>query len=204
MSEQLTFPVTYALIALTAMTSLIGFGNPAFTQQNILWVRRVRENAEWYRLLSSGLLHVNGLHLFLNMYGLWLFGPVVERSLGRIEFLTVYILALAGGSLWAVIWNRHNPEYRAAGASGAISGIIMAFCLTDPFAVLLLFFIIPIWGIVFAFLFILLSWRLSHRAGRVIGHEAHLGGALAGIIAALLVKPELWPHFTGLILQRIG
>lgn len=204
MSEYMAFPATLALLALTVLTSLTGFRSAVFNNQNILWVGPVLQKGEWYRLVSSGFLHVNSLHLLLNMYGLWLFGRVVEHALGGAQLLVIYLVSLAGGSAWAVIWNRENPDYKAAGASGAISGVILAFCLIDPFSILLLFFILPVWGIVFAAGYILISWTLSHRAGRIIGHEAHLGGALAGAGTALLVQPGLWGHFTGLIAERMG
>ncbi len=204
MSEPMAFPVTLALIALTILTSLAGFRSPVFNNQNILWVRPMVENGEWYRLFSSGFLHVNSPHLLLNMYGLWLFWSVVELYIGGTQLLVIYLASLAGGSAWATFWNRTNPDYRAAGASGAISGVILAFCLIDPFSILLLFFVLPVWGIVFGVGYILLSWLLSHRAGRIIGHEAHLGGAVAGAGTALLVQPGLWSHFTGLIAERIG
>lgn len=197
-------PVTFGLLVLNIAASLIAFSNPAFMTQNVLWVGPMRDRGEWYRALSSGFLHVNGLHLLLNMYGLFLFGPICEFILGGVGFAIVYFASLLGGSAWAYLHNRNVPDYRAAAASGALSGIILAFCLFQPFAVLLAFFIIPMWGIVFGILYIGLSYAFSMRADRIIGHEAHLGGAVAGIIATLMVRPQTFSEFVAQAAARFG
>ncbi|MFN7055435.1 rhomboid family intramembrane serine protease [Hyphomonas sp.] len=198
------FPVTLTLIALNVIASLIAFRNARFFNQNVLWVEPMRERGEWHRLISSGFLHVNGPHLFLNMFGLFMFGPVIERVLGGTNFLLVYLAALIGGSLWGYQWNRDNPDYRAAGASGALSGIVLAFCIIDPFSILLVFFVLPMWGIVFGIVYIGISYLFSQRADRVIGHEAHLGGAVTGLVTALLVEPRIWTNFVNQLAERIG
>lgn len=197
-------PVTLGLLVVNVIASLIAFRNEAFMQQNILWVGPMRERSEWYRGISSGFLHVNGPHLLLNMYGLWLFGPICEYVLGGVGFAIVYFASLAGGSVWAYIHNRNSPDYRAAGASGALSGIVLAFCLFEPFAILLAFFVIPMWGIVFGVLYVAISYAFSMRENRIIGHEAHLGGAVAGVIATLLVRPETFSEFVAQAAARFG
>ena len=197
-------PVTLGLLVVNVIASLIAFRNEAFMQQNILWVGPMRERGEWYRGISSGFLHVNQLHLFLNIYGLWLFGPICEYVLGGVGFVIVYFATLAGGSVWAYIHNRNSPDYRAAGASGALSGIVLAFCLFEPFAILLAFFVIPMWGIVFGVLYVAISYAFSMRENRIIGHEAHLGGAVAGVIATLLVRPETFSEFVAQAAARFG
>ncbi|MFN7163835.1 MAG: rhomboid family intramembrane serine protease [Hyphomonas sp.] len=204
MDSLIASPVTLGLLVLNVIASLIAFRNDAFMQQNILWIRPMRERGEWYRGLSSGFLHVNGPHLLLNMYGLWLFGPICEYVLGGVGFAIVYFASLVGGSAWAYIHNQNSPDYRAAGASGALSGMVLAFCLFEPFAVLLAFFVIPMWGIVFGILYVALSYAFSMRADRIIGHEAHLGGAVAGVIATLLVRPETFGEFVAQAAARIG
>lgn len=204
MDSLLASPVTMGLLALNIAASLIAFSNPVFMQQNILWVGPMKTKGEWYRALSSGFLHVNGPHLLLNMYGLWLFGPICEYILGGTGFAVVYLASLLGGSAWAYLHNQNSPEYRAAGASGALSGMILAFCLFQPFAVLLAFFVIPMWGIVFGVLYITLSYVFAMRADRIIGHEAHLGGAVTGVIATLLVRPETWSDFTAQLADKIA
>jgi len=204
MDSLIASPVTLGLLVLNVIASLIAFQNPRFMDQNILWIRPMRDRGEWYRALSSGFLHVNGPHLLLNMYGLFLFGPICEYVLGGVGFAIVYFASLIGGSVWAYLHNQNSPEYRAAGASGALSGMVLAFCLFEPFAILLAFFVIPMWGIVFGVLYVAISYAFSMRENRVIGHEAHLGGAVAGIIATLIVRPETWSEFVAQAAQRFG
>lgn len=204
MADILSFPATLTLLILNIFASLIAFKNERFNEQNILWVGPMKARREWHRLVSSGFLHVNWPHLVLNMYGLYMFGPVIEYYLGGTNFLIIYMASLIGGSLWACIWNRNNPHYRAAGASGALSGIILAFCMIDPFSMLLFLFIIPMWGIVFGIGFVVLSYVFSQRENRVIGHEAHLGGAVTGIVTTLVMAPQVWTHFLMQISEKFG
>lgn len=172
MDSLIASPVTLGLLVLNVIASLIAFRNEAFMQQNILWVGPMRERGEWYRGISSGFLHVNGPHLLLNMYGLWLFGPICEYVLGGVGFAIVYFASLAGGSVWAFIHNQNSPDYRAAGASGV--------------------------------LYVAISYAFSMRENRIIGHEAHLGGAVAGVIATLLVRPETFGEFVAQAAARFG
>lgn len=204
MADIFSYPATLTLIVLNVFASLIAFQNDRFNTQNILWVGPMKDRGEWHRLISSGFLHVNGPHLFLNMYGLFMFGPVIEHVLGGVNFLIIYLASLIGGSVWAYWWNRDTPDYRAAGASGALSGIILAFCMIAPFSILLFLFVIPMWGIVFGVAFVALSYVLSQRANRIIGHEAHLGGAVAGVVTTLLVEPRVWTSFLAQIAEKFG
>lgn len=204
MADIFSYPATLCLIILNVIASLIAFRSAPFNNQNILWVGPMRDEGEWHRLISSGFLHVNGPHLFLNMYGLFMFGPVIEHVLGGVNFLIIYLASLIGGSVWAYLWNRNNPDYRAAGASGALSGIILAFCMIAPFSILLFLFVLPMWGIVFGVAFVVLSYFLSQRANRIIGHEAHLGGAVVGIVTTLLVEPRVWTSFVQQLTEKFG
>lgn len=204
MADIFSYPATLTLIVLNVFASLIAFQNDRFNTQNILWIGPMKDRGEWHRLISSGFLHVNGPHLFLNMYGLFMFGPVIEHVLGGVNFLIIYLASLIGGSVWAYWWNRDTPDYRAAGASGALSGIILAFCMIAPFSILLFLFVIPMWGIVFGVAFVVLSYVLSQRANRIIGHEAHLGGAVVGVVTTLLVEPRVWTSFLAQIAEKFG
>lgn len=204
MGDLFASPVTMGLLALNIVTSVIAFSNPRFYNQNVLWIGPMVENREWHRAFTSGFLHVNTLHLIVNMYALYLFGPVVEYVMGGLGFAIVYIVSLLGGSAYAIAQNRTNPEYRAAGASGALSGITLAFCLFAPFAMLYLLGVVPMWGIVFGLAFVAFSYLFSRRADRIIGHEAHLGGALAGVVATLVVRPQTFGDFVSQVAQRLG
>lgn len=198
------FPATTALIAANVIASVIAFSLPDFYEQNVFHIRAILKKQEWHRVLTSGFLHVNGLHLFLNMYVLFIFGPYLEQGLGTLGFLVVYFAALLGGSAWMLLEKREVSDYRAAGASGAISGVLLGFCLFAPFAMLLLFFVIPMPAIGFAIGFIALSLYLSGRDNAMVAHGAHLGGALAGLVTTILVRPSVLVDFMGEVRSVLG
>lgn len=185
------FPITSALIAANIVASLIAFSANDFFEQNLFRIAPVLKKGEWHRLVTSAFLHVNGLHLFVNMFVLFMFGPILERVLGAGGYLLVYFAALIGASLWMLADKRDSPDYSAVGASGAISGVVLAFCLFQPFQMLYLFFILPIPAVVFGIGYIALSFWLSRRESTMVAHGAHLGGALAGLAATVLVYPEV-------------
>jgi membrane associated rhomboid family serine protease len=141
-----------------------------------------------WTLITSVFSHNMFFHLFMNMYVLSSFGPVIQQVLGRWRFFLFYMIAGVVSSFshaFVSAWLLHEPNLPALGASGAISGIIMLFCLLFPKEkiVILVFPIRAIWG---AVLFVSLDfWGLSAQAGGgglPIGHGAHLGGALCGAL----------------------
>ena len=185
------FPITSALIAANIVASLIAFVVPDFFEQNVFRIAPILKKGELHRVVTSAFLHVNVLHLFVNMFVLYMFGPVLEHALGAVGYLLVYFAALVGASLWMLADKRNTPDYSAVGASGAISGIVLAFCMFQPFQMLPLFFLLPIPAVVFGIGYIILSYWLSRRESTMVAHGAHLGGALAGVAATILVYPDV-------------
>jgi len=198
-----TYPITSASIGANIIASLIAFSSPPFYEQNLFRVGEILKRGEWHRTVTSGFLHVNPTHLFLNMFVLWMFGPILENppamglsgGLGQSGFLIVYFGALIGASLWMLVDKRRELNYAAVGASGAVSGIVLAFCMFYPFQMLYLFFVIPMPAIVFGAGYIVVSYMLSGRDNAMIAHGAHLGGALAGLALTILVAPEALSRF---------
>jgi membrane associated rhomboid family serine protease len=83
----------------------------------------VSTGGEWYRVITAAFLHANILHLALNMWALFVFGPLVERSVGRLRFGIIYASALLAGSAGALLL---DPKALTVGASGAIYGLMGA------------------------------------------------------------------------------
>jgi len=188
------FPITTALIAANLAASFYAFSNRDFYEQNLFRVGNITKSNEWHRVVTSGFLHVDPMHLLFNMYALFLFGRILEQVLGPLGYLIVYFGALVGASFWMLWDKRNNLSYSAVGASGAVSGVILGFCLFAPFAQLYVFFI-PMPAIVFGALFIGISLYLSKRQNAIIAHGAHLGGALAGLALTALVYPAAITSF---------
>ena len=201
--ELADIPTTLGLILVNCVASIYAFMNPAFMEKNLFHVGPIARRGEWHRLISSGFLHGGFLHLAVNMYVLFNFGSILEPYLGPVKFLIIYMAALIGGNVWAFLENRRLESYRALGASGATSGIVMSFTLFAPMAILGFFFI-PAPAVVWAIVFIVASAILAQRPNKVIGHEAHLGGALAGILATIAVHPEALTRFSSEMSRVLG
>jgi membrane associated rhomboid family serine protease len=190
-------PATYAIIAATVLVSLYAFtAGPRFIDEFSMRVGAVTRTRGQHRLLTSALLHAGPFHLIFNMLSFWSFGPAIENILGTDGMIVLYVGSALAGSLMILLNNRRNPNYAAIGASGAVSGVILAFCLFYPFHNLYLLGL-P-WGIpavLFAPLYLLISTHLMRTPDRVISHEGHLGGALGGLVLTLLMKPEAVTRF---------
>ena len=199
-------PATFTLIITNVLVSILAFSNLKLFEDNALVVGEVVQNRQIHRIVTSGFLHVSPMHLFVNMLTLYFFGPYLESGgmLGLTGFLLVYFGALLAGSLWAILENIDRPEYAAVGASGAVSGVVIAFCLFEPFAMLYIFFLLPMPAILFAVLYIGFSAFLSGNPNSRIGHEAHLGGAVAGLVITMLLTPGILDSTLRQVLGRFG
>ncbi|MBO6689647.1 MAG: rhomboid family intramembrane serine protease [Henriciella sp.] len=205
MEQMLTTPVTSLLIAGNVIASLIALSNPSFMAKNLFHVGPILQQKEWHRMVTSGFLHGGILHLLVNMYVLFMFGGFVERVVGPVAYLIIYFAALLGGNAWALLENKAKPSYRALGASGATSGIVMSFILFRPFEPLMIFpipFFMP--AVVLGIVFLVGSAILSQRDNKRIGHEAHLGGALAGILVTIAVQPAALSNFSQQVARALG
>lgn len=184
-------PVNMALLALNIGLSIAAFQNARLLDKLMFDVGRIKRDKEWYRWVSSGFIHGDPTHLLFNMLALFFFGPVIEVQFGSAAFLAIYFVSLIAGSAWTWMEHFRDSNYRALGASGAISGVTSAAALFFPFATIYLFFAIPMPLIVFALGFII--WSAVASAGRLrdgVGHAAHLGGALAGAVIVCVLWPE--------------
>ena len=140
-------------------------------------------------LLLAGFSHIELMHILINMFVLWSFGSVLERLWGLRLFVSFYLGALVVANLshsLVSLWLLDDRMAFALGASGAVSGILIAFSLLFPKQQILLFGIVPLPAWTAALLFVGLDiWGLMAQqagGGLPIGHGAHLGGALAGLV----------------------
>lgn len=207
-----SIPVTTTLILLNVGISLFALlSHPSWIEQYALVPARVASHREGYRLITSSFLHANFPHLLFNMVTLYFFGPTIELLLGVFPFLAIYIGSALTASIWPMVKYRHDPNYAAVGASGSIAGVLFAHALFYPLNKLYIFFIpIGIPAALFALAFVAFSYYAARKPdggagfmGR-IAHEAHLGGALGGLVLTLLLEPRALPHFFGQLLRLIG
>lgn len=118
-------PVTKALIAANVLVFLLVQARG--TNSADRWMMQgyaVAQQGEWYRMVSSMFLHQQIWHVGMNMWSLWVLGPMLESALGRVRYLALYLLSgLAGAALYLLL----APEFEASlGASGAVFGLLGA------------------------------------------------------------------------------
>lgn len=183
--------VVILIIIANVLFSMKGFDNYHFFEKYKFQINKISQN-EKVRLLSSGFLHVDWMHLGFNMYALYLFGGIVSSMLGIFSFLIIYVGSLLAGNLYTLHFHKNEPYYSAVGASGAVSGIVYSSILLFPDMQLLLFFVIPMPGYVFGVGYLLYSiYGMKQQLGN-IGHAAHLGGTIGGFAITLLLAPALF------------
>jgi len=189
-------PATLALLVSTVLVSLVAFSSRGVFDRFALHPYGIARDGTWYQTITSGFLHGDLAHLAFNMITLFFFGPFVESYLGTPAFLVVYFGSMLVGSLVAFFRRREQPQYRAIGASGAISGVLFSFVLMRPLQPIYIFLLpIGIPAAAFAVGYVLVSAFGMRRGVGRIGHEAHLGGAFAGLVLTLALDPAVLPHF---------
>lgn len=189
-------PVTFYLVVANVLVSLAAlYLYPPLIEVGYLKPYRTVREKTWYELLTSGFLHANLGHLFVNMFTLYFFGPVMERVLGGRYFLGLYLTGLIVAGIPSVIKFKDDPNYATLGASGAVGSVLFAFIFLFPMESIYLMLIpIPIPAFVFAIMYLLYSMYASKQARGKINHEAHIAGALWGIVYLLLFVPNTIDH----------
>jgi membrane associated rhomboid family serine protease len=170
-----------------------GLTDKAFFDRNKFEVGKILHQKEYLRILTSGFLHVSWIHLLFNMIGLYFFSGLLELTLGPGLFVLLYFSGLIGGDLFSLFLHRNHHDYSAVGASGAICGLVFASIALFPGLEMSLFFIpifIPGWLYGLIYVGISIYGIRSQRDN--IGHDAHLGGALAGMLTAIAMQPGIF------------
>ncbi len=144
-----------------------------------------------YQFITYMFMHANFGHILFNMFGVYMFGSILENIWGSKRFLNFYILCGLGAAALQLGISYFNGEYTILlGASGALFGLLVAFAMMFPNTYLNIYFLVPVKAkyLVTAYgLFELISGFLN-REGDNIGHFAHLGGLLVGVIIMLIWK----------------
>lgn len=190
--------ITILIIAITTIVSLRGFNDYNLFERFKFQPQAITRGKQYDRLLTSGFLHVDMTHLIFNMLTLFFFNNIVilffarlfnDVSTGSVVFAILYLLAIMGGNLLALVFQRNNSFYSAVGASGGVMGVVMAAIVIAPND-LMIYGVIPGW--LYAILYLGYSvYGVQKQLGN-IGHEAHIGGAIVGIIVPLILAPELF------------
>ncbi|MEZ0184536.1 rhomboid family intramembrane serine protease [Flavobacterium oncorhynchi] len=182
--------ILIGIIVANVLISYKGFNDLSFFRKYEFHVGSIRAG-EQIRMLSSGFLHVDMMHLIFNMLTLWFFAPVVLQWLGTFSFVLVYFGSLIFGSLLTMLFHKNDYNYRAVGASGAVTGVLYSAILLQPDMMLGIFFVIPMPAYLFGILYLLYSIYGMRAKNDNIGHTAHFGGAIGGYLITLIKEPSL-------------
>ncbi len=191
------------LMILTAVVSYFAFTN------RIMWDRykhfpfAEERRSEYYRLFTSMFLHADWVHLFINMYVLYIFGGIVESYLtsgygqvkGGFLYLLIYLLTGIIANIPTMLKYKDSPTFASIGASGAVSGIVFIYILLNPWGKLLIYFVLPMYSIIAGILYLIYSSWASKNSKTNIDHDAHLYGALAGMLLMISLQPGILKQF---------
>ena len=192
--------ITVIIIAITCIVSILCFNGTLNGNKLIFNAYQVWHRKEWYRMLTSGIIHSGWGHLFFNMLTLYFFGRVVEQYFsaafggvpGAVLYVVLYVSALAISSLGDLVKYRDNWNYNALGASGAVSAVLFASILFAPKMGIYIYLIpIPVPGYIFAPLYLLYCWYMAKRNMYNIGHTAHFWGAVYVMLFPIICKPDV-------------
>lgn len=191
-------PVACFIFVLTLATSLYAFSNQEIYAKFILNPYEVSRGHRVWTIITSGLIHADWNHLFFNMLSYYFFAFQLEAYLGHWQFGVLYFATMILADLPSIQKHKEDSWYNSLGASGAISAVIFGFILFEPKAPLNMMFIpidIPAW--IFGILYLVYCHFASKHGRDNINHDAHLFGALSGILITVALHHNVINEFVG-------
>jgi membrane associated rhomboid family serine protease len=196
MEYLLVAPVASIIFVLTLATSLWAFNNENIYARFILNPYGVSRGERVYTVITSGLIHKDWNHLLFNMLSYYFFAFQLEAMFGHWQFGLLYVLSLILSDLPSIQKHKQDIWYNSLGASGAISAVIFSYIMYDPLASLGIIFIpIPIPAWIFGLLYLGYCHYASKHARDNVNHDAHLFGALSGILITIALNPHIVHNF---------
>lgn len=196
--------ITVVLIIIISAVSIYGFQQPEFNQKMLFHPYMIRHRNEWYRFITSAFVHGSWMHLIFNMFTFYWFGEAVERYIlkpkfgsveGGLYFLLLFIVGVIVSHISTYRKYAEAAYYRSLGASGGVSAVVFASIMFYPVNDLCLYGIICIPGFVLGPLYLIYSYYQGKRGTDNINHEAHLYGALFGILFSVIVEVSVLSRF---------
>lgn len=194
MLEDFDAPAAALILAINVIASLYGlYRSPAMVERNLFRPYWFFKHRQYASVITSGFLHADLPHLLFNMFTLWAFAFTLEPAMGTPMFVALYAFGLLASGAGTYIQHKHDPGYRCLGASGAVLAVLFASILYFPTASLFILPIpVPIPAPLFAVGYVAYTWYASKQGRGRINHDAHLAGAVAGVLFVALTEPSLF------------
>jgi len=190
--------LTFILIGITVITSISAFNNKQLQSRWIFNPYLVNVNKQYYRFFSSGFIHADYIHLVFNMIALYYFGRTIEfiftmnhGVLGKVYFLLLYLGGVIVSDVPSFIKHRNNPGFNSLGASGGVASVLFGSILYRPLVDLCIYGIICIPAFILGTLYLIYSYFSGKQMADNINHDAHLFGALYGIVFTIALNPPV-------------
>ena len=195
---------TTLIIIITVIISLLAWQNKTMFNRFIFYPPAVN-NGQWDRFVTHGFIHADSMHLLFNMFTLYFFGRAIEglyqSFLFGYGFVVFYVADYHCHDSKSISKIKTVLTDSSLGASGGVSAVLFAFILLAPWETLYLFAVIPIPAILFAVAYVAYSIYADKRGGSNINHMAHMWGGAFGVIATIVLEPQVLPHFIGALLS---
>jgi len=201
--------VTFIIIAITSAISLLAFNHKEFFDKASYSPYQVVHKKEYYRLVSHATLHAGWIHLFVNMYVLYIFGTTAEsyfdyykEGAGSFLYLLLYIGGVLIATLPALRKYKDNFLYNSVGASGAVSAVLFSCIAFNPtMPIMFIFLPIPIPAVIFGILYLIYEAYMDKNSSDYVAHDAHYYGAIFGVLFTFLALPSSFTNFFSQIIS---
>lgn len=194
--------ITIYLIAITVALSFFVFSRPDLQARLMMNPYDIKHKQQYYRFLTSGFIHINHVHLLMNMLSFYFLGTAVEQvfryhfgSAAPVYYVSLYLLAIAASDLPTYFKQKDNPAYNSLGASGGVAAVVFAFIIFQPMQYICIFFALCMPGFILGALYIGYSYYQGKKSSDNINHDAHLFGALFGLLFCIVVYPDSIANF---------
>lgn len=201
--------ISLLLILLTVAISYFSWKNSSQLYRLMLDTYAVRERKEYFRLITSGFVHLDWNHLIFNMFTFYFFGGYIERvfdmlygEVGKLYFIVFYLLAIVISDLPTLKTHWYSNNYRSLGASGGVSAVLFAAIVVSPLQEVCMYMVFCLPGIAWGGLYIAYTYyQMQRNAQDGINHSAHFYGAAFGIATMMLLLPS---DYNGLLQLLLG